>query len=214
MSLNPQLNGAKWDEWYAAQQWDAQSYWDYLNRRDLRSDLDGRAFQATDYYYPRFARALVTLTGAALGIPDPYSDEVAIAMRRMAFFEILPYASKSYVPRPADAVRLVRTDVGCQMATSAALGAIEHRQPAVVLVNGSDAVHVFEAVHGVAWAEHRYPSASSARPKTVRHFESVLTFPGHSVPVFGFPQLRGMSSHNSNAEVAQLAARIAEVVLG
>jgi len=210
VSLNPQITGAEWDEWYDRQRWDAQGYWDYLNRRDLREGLDGTPFEPRDYYYARFARPLVKLAGAALRIADPVADEVAIAMRRMAFFEILPFPSKSYVPRPEQAARLAREDPGCLTATRAALGAIRERSPAVVLVNGGDAVHVFGAVHGVQWREMRY--ASTSRPsKTLRHFEGEIVVGSARVPLIGFPQLRGMSSHNSNPEIEQLAARVAEV---
>lgn len=211
VSLNPQITSAEWDDWYAAQRWDAQSYWDYLNRRDLRQGLDGTPFRAQDYFYPRFARPLVRLARAALGAAAVADDEVDVAMRRMAFFEILPYPSKAYVPRPEQAVRLIRDDPGCRVATRAALGAIRERRPAIVLVNGGDAVHVFGAVHGVEWHERRYSSAS--RPsKSLRHLEGLLPGPRGGIPVIGFPQLRGMSSHNSNLEIDQLADRVQQVV--
>lgn len=194
------------EDWYRQQAWDPQSYWDYLNRRDLRG------FAEADYYYARFARPLVKLAGAALvGIADPVSNEVAILMRRLALFEILPYASKTYVPRPQDAASMARSDIGCLIAQDAALGAIGHRRPAAVLVNGNDAVHVWKAVHGTEWTELRYRSGTNVA-KNLRHWEAWFPSGTHSIPVFGFPQLRTRSSHNSNVEVSQLATRIAEVI--
>ena len=207
VSLNPQVYSAKDEAWYQQQDWTPQAYWDYLNRRDLKG------FREADYYYTRFARPLVKLAGPALGIVDPVSDEVTILMRRMALFEILPYASRTYVPRPDIASSLVVSDMGCAIAQQAALGAIKHRRPAAVLINGSDAVHVFAAVHQVVWTEQRYPSESNA-PKSLRHWEAAYESDTGTVPVFGFPQLRGQSSHNSDVEIQQLASRIAEVVRG
>ena len=131
-------------------------------------------------------------------------------MHRMAFFEILPYASKGYVPRPDTAAEMVLTDPGCQIASQAALGAIEHRRPAAVLVNGNDAVHVFQAVHQIAWTERSYKSRWDSA-KTLHHSEGSLTYSGASIPVFGFPQ-RSRSSHNAYVEVDQMGERIAEVV--
>ena len=204
ISLNPQMPSEKDEAWYVRQKWSAESYWQYLNRRDFRNEPE------EDYYYSTFARPLVKLTGGALGIPNPTDDPVPILMRRMALFEILPYPSKTYVPRPETAVSLVTSDPGCALSSKIARGVIEHARPRIVLVNGNDALAVFDAVWRPRWTEQRYASASRAT-KTLRHWEGAIDAGGREVPVVGFPQLRTRGGHNSNAEVEQLAARIAEL---
>ncbi len=209
VSLNPKMMSVEDLAWQASQTWTADSLWQYLTRRDLRG------FVERDFYYTKFARPLVILAGAALGIPDPVPDEVSILMRRMGLFETLPYPSDSYVPDAAHALELSRADVGCRVSLGIAMTAISRCPPAAVLVNGNDAVRVFEALAGpgFSWDERRYQSDSKAG-KSLRHSEAHISSEDGPVPVFGLPHLRTQSGHNSNVEVAQLARRVAEVVRG
>jgi hypothetical protein len=205
ISLNPQLMSADDLAWQQRQMWTPQSLWAYLNRRDLRG------WQPKDFYYTKFARPLAVLTGAAIGDPDPLRDEVGFFMGRVGVFETMPYPSRVYRFSTEEALDLAREDMGCRTSLGIALAAIRGCPPAAVLTNGLRAAEVLTAVAGWQWTERRYPSASRAS-KTLRHWEGAVESDGGPVPVFGLPHLRTQSSHNSNAEIAQLAGRIAEVV--
>ncbi|MFA7295886.1 MAG: hypothetical protein WC211_01705 [Dehalococcoidia bacterium] len=207
ISLNPQLMSADDLVWQQRQPWTPESLWAYLNRRDLRE------WKPKDFYYTKFARPLVLLAGAAVGDPDPLRDEVGFFMSRVGVFETMPYPSRVYRFSTDDALHLASTDVGCQASLGIALAAIRSCPPAAVLTNGLRAAEVLTAVAGWHWTEQRYPSVSRAS-KTLRHWEGTVESNDGPVPLFGLPHLRTQSSHNSNAEIAQLAERIAEVVHG
>jgi hypothetical protein len=209
ISLNPQIMSAENLAWQQSQRWNADSLWQYLNRQDLRG------FRPEDFYYRRFARPIVTLAEAALGIDDPMRDEVAVLMHRVGLFETVPYPSRVFALSTMQTSELARDDVGCRTALAIALTAIRCCPPAAVFVNGIPATQVFGLLAGDAWEwrEQRYPSVSNAR-KWLRHFEGAFESEDGKVPVFGLPHLRTQSSHNSTEEIGQLASRITEVVGG
>ena len=208
VSLNPQMMSADDLAWQQGIPWSPDLLWAYLNRRDLLN------WKAEDFYYTKFARPLVMLAGAALGVADPLQDEVALLMSRVGLFETAPYPSRVYRLSVEQARELSVDDVGGRTAVAIALAAIRGCPPAAGLTNGLRAAEVFEAVAGgLDWHERRYPSVSKAT-KTLRHWEGTVESSDGPVPVFGLPHLRTQSGHNSNAEVAQLAARVAEVVRG
>jgi len=210
VSLNPGWSG-EWDDWEVAQEWTEQSCWDYLNRRDLRSSLDGRPYVDADYATNwTFHRHLARLASAALGIPYRKEDESATVVRRIGFFEIVPYPSRSL--KYGMISELVESDPGSAISLKAAHETISHRLPAAVFVNGYEALDPVAVRFDVELRPDRYESAYKPG-KTLEHWEGMISVGGVSVPVFGFRQRGpGPLRHNAYLEWDQLASRVAEVM--
>lgn len=199
------LNQARREEeeaWHLAQRYTSQSYWDhwrFLNR---------------NWWNPRFYRPLVRLASTALSAPIDRSMEANFATTRMVFVELCPYSSRQFQLDHIALERVATDDLGFQVARQARQILIELAQPALVLVNGTAALANFESLEGdsVTLDERQYPSVG--RPvHTLWHKEGVYRSAGDPVPVVGFPFLRKPSTHNSYAEIDQLAG-MARALLG
>jgi hypothetical protein len=105
---------------------------------------------------------------------------------------------------------LVQSEPGFQLARRANRLVIDRADPAFVLLNGSAACASATAEFGndLEWEYRQYPSAEPGKSKTLWHYEGFLNGASGRVPVVGFPFLRSPRTHNSNAEVQQLAAAI------
>ncbi len=207
LSLNPKTASDRWLDWLEQQEFTPESYWNYLRHIDLR----GLDYFRDEYFYVKFDRPLVRLIARAVGEPLPViADEVGYKRRRMRSFETIPYASHEY-RLGSDTLRsLLDKDEGCRLAADFTRAVIANGRPAAVLLNGLPAVETFTE----AWREAaelrvvEYPS--DTRPnRLMKHWEGVLSTPRGPIPVVGFRQLRTISGHNSDGEVAQLGRYIA-----
>jgi hypothetical protein len=197
VSLNPSLARAgRYDRYATPEQW----------RELWRTHL-------TEHWRPSFFRPRVRLAAAALGETVAREDESAFANGRMLFTELCPYASERFVLDARTVARLVAEDRGFRTAAEVTRILLDEAAPALVLVNGKRAVEDFEVLHRdrLRWERRRYLSVDDPG-KTLWHLEGTIRTPGGTVPVAGFPFLRSMAAHNSDAEVAQLGEQLRALV--
>ena len=132
----------------------------------------------------------------------------------MVFVELCPYASPRY--RLQLLLPQLRDDVGFQISADVLSLLLDRAQPALVLVNGGDAVGAFVERAGprLVWEERHYESSSSSRTKRLHHWQGWYSSGTYRIPVGGFPFLRTPGSHNSNAELGQLGQQLHQLVVG
>lgn len=195
LSLN-QARREEDNDWHLAQGYTSQSYWDHwrwLNR---------------EWWEPRFYRPLVRLAAGALGADLDQHAEPSFATSRMVFAELCPYPSRQFVIGAAELSELVHDDFGFGVAARVRRLLADDASPALILVNGVAAVDALAVVEGkrVEFEARRYPSVVRD-DKELWHVEGeYTTTSGRAVPLIGFPFLRKPRTHNSYAEVDQLAA--------
>lgn len=193
ISLNHQLGEHRVDP-------EPQALWEYWRNYNRR------------HWYSKFFRPITRLVWTALGQPEP-NDPREYAASHILFVELCPYASRSF-SLPTDVVsQLVQSEPGFQLAARANRLLIDAAEPAFVLVNGSVACATVKAEFGnrLSWQYREYLSTEPTAPgysKTLWHYEGLLSGPSTNVPVVGFPFLRTPRTHNSNAEIQQLAVSI------
>ena len=199
-SLNPKELSASNRDWHERQTWDADAYWAYHCREDLRG------WAPADFYYRKWAQPFVLLLSELLQRPELELDGMGSYFSKVGAFEIIPYSSHQYAPGTFTAMS---DDVGNAFAREVAVTAITECPPVAVVANGLDSAEA-----AAAWlpldapvTEYRYESVS--RPnRTLRHWQSSMTVDGRSVPFAGFPFMRTQGGHNSYDEVRQLAREI------
>ena len=172
--------------------WD---YWRWLNRND---------------WYAPFYSPLVRLAATTLGeeIPDAREKEQEFATTRMAFVESCPYSSKGFALSDEALTRLATQDRGFEIAARVRQILIREARPALVMVNGNDAITTLRLIEGDQLQLQERPRYQSiSKPgKLLRHWEGRFTIGRRSVPVLAFPFLRKPRSHNFYAEIDQLGS--------
>lgn len=156
-----------------------------------------------DFWYPRFFRPLVRV--ASMALADEVGEEREYATTRMVFAELCPYASRRFGLKPDQIAEAATTDVGFQAAARVRDILVDQARPALVLVNGVQALKSFEAMYRPRLKDWHCVSADSGNRK-LWHQQGLLDQPHGGVPVVGFPFLRTPRSHNSNAEIRQLGS--------
>lgn len=187
--------------WHAAQQYTRQSYWDYWR------------FLHRNWWRSGFYRRLVRLSANLLDVAVDPATEAEFATTRMVFVELCPYSSRHFRLQQSALTTLAAEDRGFRLAAQVRRLLIEEATPALVLVNGVDALNDFERLTGeqVVLEERRYASVS--RPgRTLWHKEGIYRARQGAVPVAGFPFLGKPLTHNGYPEVDQLGTMIRRFV--
>ena len=187
------------------------AYGDAL-RRDNGWDF-WRRHNEGKWWYSQFFRPLVHVAARALGEEVPRHEEPRFATERMVFVELCPYASRQFRLAPGIIEELSRRDPGFAIAQEFRRILIDRAHPAMVLVNGVPAMQDVELLDSgrLQWHEARYLSRGGrfrGTPKQLWHKQGFYAVPERSVPAIGFPFLRKAATHNSNAELQQLAEAI------
>jgi hypothetical protein len=171
-----------------------------------------------DRWYGHFFGPLARVAATALEEQVAREDESAFATNRMIFVEICPYASNRFNLSWPVIEQLLATDLGFRLASEVNHLLIEKGEPALVMVNGTGAIAMFQHLyaHSLEWREMRYDSCHTAqngrKQKQLRHYCGSLQLGKKSIPVVGFPFLRTPSTHNSNQEVVLLGDHVSQCV--
>ena len=167
-----------------------------------------------DHWYPTFFRPIVRLAVAAIGEPVPEVEYPDFATDRMIFVELCPYASHEFSIEREILAELVESDRGFRVAEEVASILVREAKPALILVNGASAMEHFERRHArdLRWTMRSYTSPDR-KDVMLRHREGYHTGTAE-IPVLGFPFLRTPRSHNTTAELAELARRARAFVSG
>ena len=195
VSLNQALREEHAEE-HARQRYTRQTYWDHwrwLNR---------------NWWHPGFYGRPVRLAAGAMGADVGSGTEPEFATTRMVFVELCPYASRGWPFSGEDVRRLTATDLGFRLATRVRELLIEGGRPALIAVNGRDAIGGLEHAHGSkVHLAGRRSYASVHRPeRTLWHSEGYYRAGDARVPLLAFPFLGKPRTHNAYVEVDQLAA--------
>jgi hypothetical protein len=172
----------------------------------------------SERWYGQFFGPLARVAATALEEKVAREDESAFATNRMVFVEICPYVSKKFALGWPIVAELLRSDLGFQLAAQVNGLLVQEGKPALVMVNGSSAISMFEHLYGddLHWLEIRHDSCDAPRegrsPKRLRHYCGALRLGDRHIPVVGFPFLRTPSTHNSNAEVALLGSQVLQCI--
>lgn len=172
----------------------------------------------SERWYGQFFSPLARVAAAALEENVAREDESEFATNRMVFVEICPYVSKRFALGWPIVAELLQSDLGFQLASQVNRLLVQEGDPALVMVNGSSAISMFEHLYGgdLQWREMLYDSCDAPRqgrkPKRLRHYCGALCFAGRRIPVVGFPFLRTPATHNSNAEVALLGSQALQCI--
>jgi hypothetical protein len=199
VSLNHNYSDAEEDlRWYVDQRFDSHLWWDYMRTHNR------------DWWYSTFFGPLVRLAAGAIGEEVTAGQESEFATTRIVFLELCPYSSHTFSLPWETIEELSRTDPGFGTEATIRKLLIEDAEPALVLVNGKSAIWDFERIHEaeLMWTAQRYPSVDNASKPLWHKYGSYLTPSGRAVPAAGFPFLRKRATHNSYAEITQLAERI------
>jgi hypothetical protein len=131
----------------------------------------------------------------------------------MIFVEVCPYPSRQFQIDDFTLMALADDDLGFELAGRVRRLLIDEASPALILVNGAAAVRDFERLESgrVALRERRYESVAH-HGRELWHREGHFETARRRVPVVGFPFLRKPRTHNSYAEVDQLAAMARRLV--
>ena len=167
-----------------------------------------------DHWYPTFFRPIVRLAVAAIGEPVPEVEYPDFATDRMIFVELCPYASHEFSIKDEVLDELVQDDRGFRVAKEVTSILVRDARPALILVNGASAMDHFERrhAHDLRWTMRSYASPDR-KDVMLRHREGHHTGTTE-IPVLGFPFLRTPRSHNTTAELADLARRARAFVSG
>jgi hypothetical protein len=127
----------------------------------------------------------------------------------MVFVEVCPYASSSFGLADHQLRHLSQTDRGFQTQQSVIELLLDAR-PRAILVNGTGAISHFEHVWGkrVQWPNELQYESVARRGRWLWHKAGHFATQVGPVPLFGFPFLGKPPTHNSHAEVMQLAEQI------
>lgn len=198
VSLNPRVKPTETEaiQWYDDQRFTPESYWRHWRRFN------------ENHWYPTFFYPRVRLAARVMG--ESVSREKArwFATERMLFVEMCPYGSGKFKFPRAGLEELSRSDLGFRIAAKVRHLLIEYGEPAVIIVNGNDAVADFELLDKrmFSWDEVRYESISEKRLRFCQgHYRISGT---NMIPVIGCPFLRSINGANSFAEIDQLADHI------
>ncbi len=107
----------------------------------------------------------------------------------MTFVELCPYVSDSFTLDEPTVEALSRSDSGFGIVASMRKLLIEEAEPALVLVNGKDAVWDFERIHEaeLKWTEQRYPSVDCTSKMFWHKTGTYMTPSGKAVSIAGVP---------------------------
>lgn len=210
ISLNPRLNPRSHtaQDWYRDQRFTPDTYWEHW-----------RQFN-TQHWYPRFFSPLANLAAGALGIVVEPQAVPRFATDQMLFVELCPYGSQKFGLSRQAVEDLVGSEPGFKIAAEVRRILIEQGQPALILINGTEAVKDFESVESerIELNTVRYESvdepARGKKRKPLWHKQGYYLAMGRRIPLVGFPFLRGARTHNSHAERRQLESHIREFLGG
>ncbi|HEX5368361.1 MAG TPA: hypothetical protein VFY10_03000 [Dehalococcoidia bacterium] len=166
-------------------------------------------------WYWRFFRPLVQLASMVLTGDAASVDEREYATTRMVFVELCPYASPAFRLGAEQITELVNIDPGFETAAKVRDILINQAEPALILLNGKPTLESFEAIYGDRlddWHRLTYASPESEARK-LWHSQGFFRQARRRIPIVGFPFLRTRMSHNSNAEIRQLAAKARQFFL-
>jgi len=168
-----------------------------------------------DHWYEGFFGPLTRLAAAATQVDLHGLSLAEYASDHVVFTELCPYASRTFSLGTQTVAELAASEPAFRTAASIRTILLNEARPTLVFINGWPAMQAFAAVYRdqFAWQPEKVyqsndPPRDGRPPKRLWHQEGIYKAAAGEIPVVGFPFLRKPKTHNSYAEIDQLAEHI------